>query len=101
MLVYVNGVVQVPGIDYLEGINSISFSSAPSAGSTINIQGRNGTLASILGDGFTYLFQFFNDTDHDTTYMLEEAFKLRDIPAVADMLERLKVVVELAKQERR
>jgi hypothetical protein len=30
--------------------------------------------------------------------MLEQAFKHRDVPAVADMLERLQVVVELAKQ---
>ena len=33
--------------------------------------------------------------------MLEEAFRLRHVPAVADMLERLEVVVKLAKQDDR
>jgi len=45
------------------------------------------------------LFQFMNDIDHDQIGMLEEAFKLRHVPAVADMLARLNVVVKLAKQE--
>ena len=97
LFVSINGILQTPGIDYVERSNSIAFSTPPCAGSTINIQGRMGTLASILGDGSTYLFQFMNDSDHDTTYMLEEAFRLRHVPAVADQLERLKVVVELAR----
>lgn len=97
MLVYVNGIKQISGIDYTQGENSIAFITPPAAMDIIEIQGRSGTLARILGDGSTYLFQFMNDLDHDTTYMLEEAFRLRHIPAVADQLERLKVVVELAR----
>jgi hypothetical protein len=98
MLVYINGVMQAPGIDYHAAQNAISFSTPPAAGSTISIQGRNGTLANIYADGSTYLYQFINDFEHDQIGLLEEAFKLRHVPAVADMLERLKVVVELAKQ---
>ena len=30
---------------------------------------------------------------------LEEAFKFRHVPAVADMLQRLEVIVKLAKQD--
>lgn len=98
MIVSIDGVTQVPGIDYGASKNAISFMSPPRAGSVIDIRGRHGTLASILGDGSTFLFHFMNDIDHDTTYMLEEAFKLRHVPAVADILQRLQVVVELAKQ---
>lgn len=90
--------MQVPGVDYHAAQNAISFSTPPQAGSTISIRGRNGVLANICGDGSTYLFQFMDDFEHDTVGMLEEAFKLRHVPAVADMLKRLKVVVELAKQ---
>lgn len=101
LLVSINGIVQVPGVDYHATKNSIAFATPPSVMSTIDIRGRNGVLASILGDGATYLFQFMNDLDHDTTSMLEEAFLLRHVPAVADMLERLEVVVKLAKQDDR
>jgi len=100
-LVTINGIMQVPGVDYHATQNAISFSTPPSAGSTISIQGRNGTLANIYADGFTFLYQFMNDLDHNTTSMLEEAFKLRHVPAVADMLGRLEVVVKLAKQDDR
>lgn len=99
MLVYINGVMQAPGIDYHAAQNAISFSTPPAAGSTISIEGRNGTLANIYADGSTYLYQFINDVEHDQIGLLEEAFKLRHVPAVEDMLERLKVVVKLAKQE--
>lgn len=99
MLVYVNGIKQIAGIDYIHRESAIVFKTAPAAMDTVEITGRNGVLARILGDGHTYLFQFMNDSDHDTTYMLEEAFRLRHIPAVADQLERLAVVVKLAKEE--
>jgi len=99
LLVSINGIVQVPGIDYHAAGNTISFSVPPAAMSTIDIRGRNGRLASILGDGSTYLFNFMTDFDHETTSMLEEAFKFRHVPAVADMLQRLEVIVKLAKQD--
>jgi hypothetical protein len=91
--------MQCPGADYHATQNSISFSTPPAAGTTVSIRGRNGVLANICSDGSTYLFQFMNDFEHDTVGMLEEAFKLRHVPAVADMLGRLEVVVKLAKQE--
>lgn len=99
LLVSINGIMQVPGVDYHAAGNTISFATPPQAMANIDIRGRNGVLASILGDGSTYLFNFMTDFDHETTSMLEEAFKLRHVPAVADMLQRLEVVVKLAKQD--
>lgn len=99
LLVSINGLLQVPGVDYHATENSISFLGPPQAGSVIEIRGNSGTLASILGDGSTYLFEFFSDFDNNQSRMLEEAFRLRHIPAVADQLERLKVVVKLARQD--
>jgi hypothetical protein len=99
LLVSINGIIQTPGIDYHATNKSIAFVVPPQVGTTIDIRGRNGTLASILGDGFSYLFEFFSDFEHDQSQMLEEAFKYRNIPAVADVLERLQVVVNLVKQD--
>ena len=101
LLVSINGIIQVPGVDYHATDKSVAFVTPPSVMSTIDIRGRNRTLASILGDGSTYLFEFFSDFDNDQSRMLEEAFRLRHVPAVADMLERLEVVVKLAKQDDR
>lgn len=97
ILVSINGIMQCPGVDYHATQNSISFSSPPQAGSTISIRSKSGVLSSIQGDGSTYLYQFMSDFENSTSKMLEDAFYMRRVPAVADMLERLRVVVELAK----
>ena len=101
LLVSINGILQILGIDYVAMGNSIAFSSPPPSMASIEIKGRTGVLARILGDGLTYRYDFMSDFDTDTSHMLEEAFKLRNVPAVADMLERLEVVVKLAKQDDR
>lgn len=98
LLVSINGILQVPGVDYYATQNAVSFTSPPQAGSTISIRSKSGVLANICGDGCTYLYQFMSDFENSTSQMLEDAFHMRHVPAVADMLERLKVVVELAKQ---
>lgn len=98
ILVSINGIMQVPGVDYHAAQNAVSFSTPPQAGSTISIRSQSGVLANICGDGSTYLYQFMSDFENSTSKMLEDAFHMRNVPAVADMLERLKVVVELAKQ---
>ncbi len=102
MIVYVNGLAQIPGIDYMASANAVSFNQAPAMGSNISIQLKSGTICQMKGDGSNNLFQFaaFTDLnkDRDTYALLDEAFKHRRIPAVADALERLQVVVELAKQ---
>ena len=98
LFVSINGIMQVPGVDYQSSKNAISFLSPPPAGSTVSIRGKSGVLVNIIGDGSSFLYQFMNDLDHEQIGILEEAFRLRHVPAVADMLEKLEVVVKLAKQ---
>ena len=98
LLVSINGLMQVPGIDYTSCNNAVSFSTPPPMGSSIDIRNHFGTLARIHGDGSTYLFQFSDYLDRDTLTVFDDAIKLKDNPAVADALERLRVVVELVKE---
>lgn len=97
-IVSINGIMQIPGVDYYTGKDMISFTQPPSSGATITIMGERGVLMNIIGDGSTYLFRYIDEASSKVSEMLETAFKHRDVPAVADMLERLRVVVELAKQ---
>lgn len=106
MLVSVNGLIQCPGVDYHATDNSISFSTPPAAGSTITIttpisDSGLGKICRLLeGDGSRYLWRLDEGHKEDPVKtLLKDAWNLRTIPAVADMLERLGVVVELAKQE--
>jgi hypothetical protein len=64
--------------------------------STIEIRSLGGILARICGDGSSYRYDFMSVFEHG---MLGDAFKLRHIPAVAEALERLQVIVELTKQD--
>ena len=97
--VHVNGVLQVPGIDYVAAKNAVSFSSPPGAGDLIHVSGPRGTIANIMADGTTYLYQMITDIDrHDNIMnLLNDAAFYYDNPAVADVLERLRVVVELVR----
>ena len=99
--VHINGVMQLPGVDYTTGVKSISFSSPPDSGSHIHISSPHGTVASILADGTTYLFPIIADLENYNAVMnlLNDAAKHYDNPTVADVLERLRVVVELVKQD--
>jgi hypothetical protein len=97
--VYIDGVLQIPGIDYTAAKNAVSFSQPPMRGSYIEVSALS-TVVRLLGDGSTYLFMLDIDVERHTDLndMLHDAFKLRDVPAVAEALERLKVVIELVKQ---
>lgn len=96
--VSINGIFQVPGIDYHAGKDMISFTQPPQAGATITIMGERGVLMNVIGDGVTYLFRYIDEESSKISEMLETAFKHRDVPAVADILERLQVVVELVRE---
>jgi hypothetical protein len=97
-LVSIDGILQIPGVDYHAGKDSISFSQPPHTGASITITTEAGVLLNIRADGSTYLFRYIDEESSKITEMLEQAFKHRNVPAVADQLERLKVVVELVKQ---
>ena len=96
--VYINGILQIHGIDYVSTDKSIAFSTPPQAMATIEIRSIRGLLARIFGDGSSYRYDFMSVFEHGVSDMLEDAFKLRHVPAVAEALERLQVIVALAKE---
>lgn len=98
VIISVNGIIQIPGVDYHVGETKIAFTTPPTSGSTITISSNSGVLSHVFGDGSTYLYDYLDGESVTTRRMLELAYIHRSIPAVADALERLKVVVELAKQ---
>ena len=98
---YINGIRQIPGIDFVSNHNSISFSQAPKAGSSIQFVHNGYSIANVKGDGSTFLFTgpFANADKSDAIYdTMHTALRHMDNPAVADALERLRVVVELVKE---
>jgi hypothetical protein len=98
--VYVNGVHQIPGIDFVAGESQLSFVNVPPAGSQVAVFQNGRTITELTCDGVTYLYQLdFNLTEYDNLIeLLNTALKYSKVPAVADVLDRLKVVVELAKE---
>jgi len=99
---YINGIRQVPGIDFVTSGNTISFSQPPAAGDAIQVVHNGYSIANMYGNGSTFLFSGrFDDADRQDALvdMMRKALELRDNPAVADVLERLRVVVELVKEE--
>lgn len=106
-VVHMNGLSLLPGIDYTVGKKLISFSVPPPAGADIVftevINANTGAthMTRLVGDGTTYLFRL--DTDFSTRVMLnemcEDLLAHIDNPAVKDALDRLRVTLELVKQE--
>jgi hypothetical protein len=99
---YINGIRQVPGIDFVARGNSVSFMSPPATGAGIQIVYNGYSICNLIGNGTTFLFTGpFADADQQDKLidLLRQAFDYRDNPAVADALERLQVVMELVKQE--
>jgi hypothetical protein len=99
--VFVNGILQVPGIDYALGETVLSFSVPPDVGDQIDIMNAGKCLSRFIGDGHRYLYQGLDLTeklDHVTLGLFYDAHAHKHVPAVQDALERLKVVIELAKE---
>ena len=98
--VFVNGILQLPGVDYVIGASAIQFQQAPQAGSSVEIRTAKSTIARVLGDGSTFLFPIMVDADkyNEITDMLHQALKYYQVPAVAEALEKLRVVVELVRE---
>lgn len=99
--VHVNGVKQIPGIDFVTGKNTLSFSTPPQQGDIIQVTSPYGNIANVYGDGSTFLFHMILDIEKHTSIMnlLNDVGKYYENPAVADILEQLRVVVELVKQD--
>jgi hypothetical protein len=99
LIVHINGVKQIPGIEYTSCKNALSFSVPPRAGDVIHISSSRGTVGTLFGDGSTYLYQLTIDiVEHENIMnLLNDVGKYYQNPAVADVLEKLKVVIELVK----
>lgn len=106
-VVHINGVALLPGIDYSVGKSTLSFSVPPPVGSDIIftevINNRTGAthMTRLTGDGSTFLFKLeTNFTDRvELQEVFKEAMQYKDIPAVRDVLDNLKVILELVKQD--
>jgi hypothetical protein len=100
--VHLNGLKLIPGFDYVAGKNSVCFTGPPAAGTNIVVEDSGGNATRITADGTTFLYQlsaYTKDYNYNTINLLDDALKYYDNPAVADVLERLRVVVELVKQQ--
>ena len=101
--VFVNGIMQAPGIDYMASANAVAFTTPPSAGSIIQVQQDRVDVAILSADGSTYLYQMaraFNTSRTERLYdLMKDALEYSEKPAVAELLERLQVVVALIKQD--
>lgn len=98
---YINGIRQVPGIDFVARGNTISFCSPPPAGSSIQFVHNGYSIANLSGNGSTFLYTGpFDNADRDDAIMdaMHTALRHKDNPAVAEALERLQVVVALVKE---
>ena len=106
-VVHINGVSLLPGIDYVVGKNTISFSVPPPLGAEIVytevVDSKTGAtyMTHLEGNGSTYLFHL--DTDFIDRMELHELFdqvvKYRGNPAVRDALSKLQIVLELVKED--
>ena len=98
--VHINGVRQIPGIDYTACKNAVAFTGPPRVGDVIHVNNSRGTVGQFYADGSTYLYQMEVDVDGHESIMdlLNDVGKYYQNPAVADVLERLRVVIELVKE---
>lgn len=105
--VHIDGVAVLPGIDYSIGTNKISFSVPPDNRSEIIvtevIDAKRGAthMTRLIGDGKTYVFaldrSFVKNLELQT--LLDQVWIYKDVPAVADALEKLQVIVNLITED--
>jgi len=101
MDIYVNGILQVPGFDYVASKNSVSFTRPPARGYDIVVKDLIGNVTKITADGTTFLYQISAHSKgiNNAIDLLNDALKYYDNPAVADVLDQLKVVIALVEQQ--
>lgn len=103
--VHLNGVSLLEGIDYFMGDATISFATPPVSKSEIlvtEVVGSKGAthVTRLIGNGNKFVFTLDRSFEQNLLVqeMLDQAYKYRHVPAVEDILEKLKVVIELVKQ---
>lgn len=105
--VHINGLKQMPGIDYHATGGNISFKQAPSLHDDILITSAiPGSMTGvhmqkIIANGHTSLYHLDNSFEDRVRlqHTLDDAWKYQGVPAVADILQKLQVVLELVKQD--
>jgi hypothetical protein len=105
--VHINGLKQIPGIDYMASSNAVNFNQAPPAGSDIlvtsNIPGSTTGvhMQKLRADGHTFLYMLDSSFEQRIKLqnLLDDVWEYQGVPAVYDLLEQLKVVVALVKQD--
>jgi len=103
--VHVNGLKQIPGIDYDATNQTISFKQPPAIGDQIlvtsSIPGSTTGvhMQKLMGNGSTFLYQLDSSFEQRVKLqkLLDEAWEYQGVPAVNNILEQLRVVVELVK----
>lgn len=102
IFVSINGLRQIPGIDYVSGADYVTFSAPPALGDLVSIDSPYGKSCDFRGNGTTYKFQLDDlSKKKEIMNLLVEAHDYYDHPAVADAMEKLAVVVSLVKQDGR
>jgi hypothetical protein len=103
--VHINGLKQIPGIDYTATNQTISFKQAPASGDDILVTSAipgstTGVhMEKLRGNGHTFLYTIDNSFEQRVKLqkLLDEAWEYQGVPAVHNILEQLRVVVELVK----
>lgn len=99
LMISVNGIIQLPNLDYTASGREIQFTMAPPMGSVVEIRSK-GAVIRETGTGFIKTFWVDQILDDDPMLALfEDAYRNRDNPTVIDLLEKLQVVVNLIKSE--
>jgi len=107
MDVNLNGLRLIPGIDYTATPTQISFSEAPCVGDhivvTSAIPGAPGGafVQTITGNGHTFLYKLDSSFNSrvELQRLLADAWEYHRVPAVEDILNQLKIVIELVKED--
>jgi hypothetical protein len=105
--IHLNGLRLIPGIDFTAGNNTVSFTQPPCMGDdiviTTSIPGSSTSvyMQKLTGNGHTFRYNIDSTFDERAKLQrtLEDAWTYQSVPAVADVLKRLQVVLELVKQD--
>lgn len=104
--VHINGVALLPGVDYTASNSTLVLSVPPKLGDQIlftevlDLNTGATHVTRFTGDGRKYLFKF--DGEFNTRLKMQsitdDLYVYRNVPAVAEAIEKLQVILELTKQ---
>jgi hypothetical protein len=104
--VHLNGLRLIPGIDYTATHGEIKFTEAPCLGDNITISstipGSVGVqMQALMGNGHTFAYKIDRSFSDRVVIqnLLDDAWTYQNVPAVLDVLDQLKVVLALVKQD--